>query len=207
MSDLSTKELHTAVAAGFARLAEILSEVDKKHKANIGTLSSLTTQEKTNLVAALNEVKASLDAFNQIDDTSAKTNKAYSSHKVDALIAQAITNLLNGADESSDTLKELADKIAAQIEAMQGVLSVSGAQNLEDEQKRHGRNNLGLGALATVDTQIDDGAAAADKAWSSQKTQTEITNAIDSLRAENIKTTTDFAAQINTIWEQLNRDS
>ncbi|MFT0547506.1 hypothetical protein ACMHYO_14385 [Allopusillimonas ginsengisoli] len=112
-----------------------------------GTLASLTTTDKTNLVNALNEVKASLSSAGAtINDTTASASTVYSSNKTQAVanaaaaaiisdgttgtgttwsstkltaqISAAIAAIVDGAPEAFDTLKELADYAVSDGSAM-----------------------------------------------------------------------------------------
>lgn len=90
----------------------------KAVRALIGLLASLTTTEKTNLVAAINEVNAkTAGAGAQIDDVTARTTTVYSSSKVVQAIEDARaalkTEILGGAGSTVDTLKEIADLLAS----------------------------------------------------------------------------------------------
>lgn len=68
----------------------------------IGTLSSLTTTEKSNLVGAINELKTNLGA--QINDTTASTTTTYSSTKVNTLLGAKL-------DSSSYTAADVLSKL------------------------------------------------------------------------------------------------
>ena len=112
---------------------------------NAADLSALTTTNKTNLVAALNELKALIPAASvSIDDASTASGTTWSSTKINAQINSAIAALINGAPGASDTLKELADQLAALVQADTGLLSFAGAQTLTAGQKTQGCTNLGV---------------------------------------------------------------
>ena len=135
---------------------------------NQGTLTNLTTTEKTNLVAAINELVTSIADVNtaiaqktQIDDTKTTTTNVWSASKTSNEISTAATNLKNdllgGAGTAYDTLKELADLIdnnKTAIEALQtiaaGHVKFDAAQTLTDTQKAQARTNIG--AAASVHT-------------------------------------------------------
>lgn len=90
----------------------------KLDRAVMGLLASLSTTDKTNLVAAINEVNAkTAGAGAQIDDVTARTTTVYSSSKTDSQIAAARaslkTEILGGAGPTVDTLKEIADLLVA----------------------------------------------------------------------------------------------
>lgn len=84
----------------------------------IGTLTSLTTTDKTNLVNAINELQFELDNLDVsgqvgalISDTTTVTDKTWSSFKIDAEIDAAVAALVDGAPALLDTLNELAAAI------------------------------------------------------------------------------------------------
>ena len=117
---------------------------------NAAGLSALTTTNKTNLVAALNELKTLIPAASaSIDDASTAAGTTWSSTKINSQINAAIAALVNGAPGASDTLKELADQLAALVQADTGLLSFAGAQTLTAEQKTQGCTNLGVGEPET----------------------------------------------------------
>ena len=73
----------------------------------------LTTTAKGNLVAALNELKADVDAAASsggasINDVSTSTASVWSSTRTSEAISEAVTALVNGAPGLLDTLEELA---------------------------------------------------------------------------------------------------
>ncbi len=132
----------TNIAAAFLRCVNAINAVAGR----VGTLSGLTTTDKTNLVAALNEVKASVAAAGvQINDAAASNTTTYSSTKINAQINNAITALISGAPGAQDTLAELAAQITSLAAADNGLLSVSGIQVLSPLQQATGGENLGFG--------------------------------------------------------------
>ena len=123
----------------------------------IGNLTTLTTTEKSNLVGAINEIAASISGFATINDTAASGTTTYSSTKIDSQIATAITALLNGADASNDTLKELADRITAAVAADAGAVSAIAVQSFTAPQKAQARTNIdayGSVELGNPDTDL-----------------------------------------------------
>jgi len=136
--------------------------------AKVGDLTTLTGTQKVSIVAALNEQIAALKALDttiqaqtEIDDTAASTTKTYSSSKVESLLTDAKKavkdDLLGGAGEAYDTLKELADLITANgtaIEALEalaaGHVQFDKSQTLTDAQKTQARDNIGAAAAADV---------------------------------------------------------
>lgn len=73
---------------------------------NAVDLSALTTTSKTNLVSAINEVKAT--AGPQIDDATTSTTKVWSSSKTNTAIGAAVAAVVDAAPAALDTLNELA---------------------------------------------------------------------------------------------------
>lgn len=142
-------------------LAEQTANTIKAVNAKVGNTASLTTTDKTTVVAALNELRANLLALptpsSIIDDAAASASKTYSSTKISSLITTAVANLINGAASDSDTLKELADKIVALAQTDNGLVSTALAQSFTDVQKAQARTNIGAASatdLATLTTNI-----------------------------------------------------
>ena len=139
------------------RLSDLTTRIATEVKAlrtlingNAAGLSALTTTNKTNLVAALNELKTLIPAASvSIDDASTAAGTTWSSTKINSQINAAIAALVNGAPGTSDTLKELADQLAALVQADTGLLSFAGAQTLTAGQKTQGCTNLGVGEPET----------------------------------------------------------
>lgn len=74
---------------------------------NAANLSALTTTDKTNLVAAINEVNAASGGA-AIDDVTPSLSSVYSSTKTDSQIAAATAALVASAPGALNTLDELA---------------------------------------------------------------------------------------------------
>lgn len=132
----------------------------KALKIAIGDLTSLTTTNKTNLVAAINELVALMGqpAGAQIDDLAGDgdTNVVWSADKVfDAIEAAKVTvkdELTDGASAALDTLKELATALddnpnfAADIAtALAKRVRVDDVQVFTTLEKKQGCENLGIG--------------------------------------------------------------
>jgi len=105
------------------RIIELVTTIKTETKAlrtfisgaNNGDIGGLTTTA-TNLVDAINEVKATADSgASVINDTTASGTSTYSSTKVDQLVAAGNTSLkdeiLGGVAPELDTLIELATKL------------------------------------------------------------------------------------------------
>ena len=115
--------------------------------AKMGDLTTLTTTEKTSLVKAINELKASIGVVNTGTDENA----------VNQLIDNKINSLVDNAPEALNTLKEIADKLQADettATALAGSVSkkvdFSSAQTLSTEQQKQAQENIGLGDLTTL---------------------------------------------------------
>lgn len=121
----------------------------------LGLLSSLTTSDKTNLVAAINEINAkTAGAGAQIDDVTARTTTVYSSSRTDARITEATaalkTEILGGAGPTVDTLKEIADilvssgsDVTALTAALGKRVRFDAAQTLTAGEKSQANANIG----------------------------------------------------------------
>lgn len=143
-----------------ASLAQTIGSDVKHICANIGDLSSLTTDEKKSLVSALNELKEklnSIDLTDVIDDTKTVTNLTWSSTQISKAIGAAVAALVNGAPETMDTLKELSDAIEANegvIDTLEtiasGHIKFDGTQNLTESEKAQARTNISAASSEDV---------------------------------------------------------
>jgi hypothetical protein len=134
----------TNIAAAFLRIANTIVTLNGR----IGTLSSLTSTNKTSLVAALNELKGIVSGLGSgvvIDDVGTATTTVWSSTKTQTQINAAITALISGAPGAQDTLAELAAQITALAAADNSLLSFGAAQTLTVPQQLQGCTNLGIG--------------------------------------------------------------
>lgn len=153
----------TTLSAQISALATQIGSDIKTLIAHDGDLSALTTQQKASLVLALNELKAGLTAVEgklgaQIDDSSSGTDKTWSASKINSAITAAVNALINGAPETLDTIKEVADAITANKDAISAIQAVAaghvkydGAQDLTAEQKTQARTNIGAAGTADVE--------------------------------------------------------
>lgn len=100
--------------------AEFLGQEDKKRQETIGDLNNLTTEQKTSLVVAINELKQSITALSSssagINDSATGDSSTLSAKKIIELLTQAKADvkneLLGGQVEASiDTIKELGDML------------------------------------------------------------------------------------------------
>ena len=142
--------LTQSINEGFAQITTLLKQVNTTLKGNQGDLTKLSTANKTSLVNALNELKSTIDNKTSINDSQNTTANTWSATKISNEIATAITNLINGADVSSDTLKELADKITALAQADNGLVSASQSQAFTEQQKAQARSNIDVYSKAEI---------------------------------------------------------
>lgn len=142
--------LTQSINDGFAQITTLLKQVNNTLKGNQGDLTNLSTADKTSLVNALNELKTTIDNKSSINDSQATTTNTWSATKISNEITTAITNLINGADVSSDTLKKLADKIASLAQADNGLVSANQAQAFTAAQKLQARSNIDVYSKAEI---------------------------------------------------------
>ena len=164
-------------------------------KKSIASIEGTITTIEAN-VKALQNATANLVT---IDDTKTATDKVFSSSKVAAEIVAAKKavkdDLLGGAGEAYDTLKELADLITANkntIDALKDVaaghVKYDAAQSLTDAQKKQARDNIGAGAAADVTSH-------GTRLTAVEKKATANTTAITNLKSAVGDTTVDLVAK------------
>ena len=142
--------LTQSINDGFAQITTLLKQVNNTLKGNQGDLTNLSTADKTSLVNALNELKTTIDNKSSINDSQATTTNTWSATKISNEITTAIANLINGADVSSDTLKELADKIATLAQSDNGLVSANQAQAFTEQQKAQACSNIDVYSKAEI---------------------------------------------------------
>ena len=150
MSTLATRITDLAT-----RLATECKSIRTLLNGNAADLSSLTTTQKTSLVAAINELKTAIDNSGSsitISDSTSSTTEVWSSSKVSSAIAQAKSDLVNGAGAALDTLSELAAALGNDASFASTVTTTLGyrlrfdtAQALTTGQKTQACANLGIG--------------------------------------------------------------
>lgn len=121
---------------------------------NAADLSALMTTAKGNLVAALNEVLGLVEAVDPgavIDDgATAGDDVTWSVEKIRDQLILLKDEILGGAGPAFDTLKELADQLADNDDALAAITAALGsrvrtdtaAQGLTTEQKANARANI-----------------------------------------------------------------
>jgi len=150
MSTLATRITDLAT-----RLATECKSIRTLLNGNAADLSSLTTTQKTSLVAAINELKTAIDNSGSsitISDSTSSTTEVWSSSKVSSAIAQAKSDLVNGAGAALDTLSELAAALGNDASFASTVTTALGyrlrfdaAQTLTTGQKTQACANIGIG--------------------------------------------------------------
>jgi capsid protein len=144
--------LQTQLNSFVLRVAEEFNTV----KGRTGTLTALTTTDKSSLVAAINELKAAIVMAVMIDDLQVSTTTTYSSNKVVTLLDALKADILGGADPAYDTLLELQQAlqndqsgIAALTSAIDKRVRFDAAQTLTVLEQQQARTNIG--AVAATD--------------------------------------------------------
>lgn len=143
-------------------LAQTIGVDVKNINSTIGVLTNLSTTQKSNLVAAINELKsdiAAIDLTALIDDTATAgdTNSTYSVDKILSLLSALKSDVLGGLPPSTlDTIKELADFLADNtvsgglIEQLGNRVRIDTAQSFTGPQQTQGRANIGAAAAADL---------------------------------------------------------
>ena len=144
--------LQTQLNSFVLRVAEEFNTV----KGRTGTLTALTTTDKSSLVAAINELKAAIVTAVMIDELQVSTTTTYSSNKVVTLLDALKADILGGADPAYDTLLELQQAlqndqsgIAALTSAIDKRVRFDAAQTLTVLEQQQARTNIG--AVAATD--------------------------------------------------------
>ena len=133
-------------------LAQAIAADIKRLTTSQGTLTALTTTDKTSLVNAINELKTATANATNINDASTSASATWSSNKINASIDNAVSALVNGSGTTLDTLKELANALgndanfAATIATQMGKrVRVDAAQTFTVTEQAQGCANLGIG--------------------------------------------------------------
>lgn len=116
---------------------------------NAPDLSALTTVQKSNLVAAINEVAAAVGGAGAvIDDDVTSSLSVWSSAKTDAGVKAAIAALVDSAPEALDTLRELADALGDDPNFAATVTAAIGGK--ADIVHTHGAADIVSGTIAAA---------------------------------------------------------
>lgn len=165
-----------SLASNVQSLATRIATEFKSVRTALGTLTSLTTSDKTSLVNAINEVKSAVGgAGAQINDAVTNTSTVWSGSKTNTSISNAVaavkTDILGGAGATVDTLKEIADLltstdadndsvIAGLTTAVGNRLRFDAAQTLTAAQKAQALSNIGTYSATDIGDPATDFVAA-----------------------------------------------
>lgn len=172
MAEIS-KSLESRVSEFAARTGQEIKKV-RGEIATSNTAAEALTQRVAANEGAITALQGEVAKKVEIDDAQASATKTYSSQKVDSQITaakQSVKNdLLGGAGEAYDTLKELADALVTNKDAItalqqiaKGHVQFDKAQALNDDQKKQARANIGALSAAVeksgvaLDTLTEEG--------------------------------------------------
>lgn len=148
--------LQTQIHSLVIRVADEFKTVYSK----IGNLSSLSTTDKSTLVAAINELKAAIAAVAVIDDLApGSTTTTFSASKIVTLLDALRAQILGGADAAYDTLLEIQELLTSGSTGLDALLAAvnnrvrfDAAQALTSEEQAQVRANIG----AIASTEVGD---------------------------------------------------
>ena len=151
--------LATRIESLVIRVAQEFNDVRTK----AGNLASLTTTDKSSLVAAINELKAAVVSSTAIDDAQASAATTYSSTKIVSLLDALKSEILGGADAAYDTLVEIQQLLTSGTTSLDALLAAvnnrvrfDAAQTLTVEAQAQARSNIGAASAAAIgDTDTD----------------------------------------------------
>ncbi|EMN5285251.1 MULTISPECIES: hypothetical protein [Gammaproteobacteria] len=151
--------LATRIESLVIRVAQEFNDV----RAKTGDLANLTTTDKSNLVAAINELKAAVVSSSEIDDANIAISSTYSSSKIVTLLDALKSEILGGADAAYDTLLEIQQLLQngttgldALLAAVNNRVRFDAAQTLSAPEQAQARSNIGAVAVSDVgDTDTD----------------------------------------------------
>ena len=145
--------LATRIESLVIRVAQEFNDV----RAKAGNLANLTTTDKSNLVAAINELKAAVVSSAVIDDAHVATTTTYSSNKIVSLLDALKTEILGGADAAYDTLVEIQQLLQngttgldALLAAVNNRVRFDAAQTISAPEQAQARSNIGAVAATDV---------------------------------------------------------
>jgi capsid protein len=145
--------LATRIESLVIRVAQEFNDV----RATAGNLASLSTTDKSSLVAAINELKAAVVSSAVIDDTQVATTSTYSSSKIVTLLDALKADILGGADTAYDTLVEIQQLLQNGTTGLDALLAAvnlrvrfDAAQTLTPSEQDQARTNIGAVAAADV---------------------------------------------------------
>lgn len=135
------------------RVAQEFNDV----RATAGNLASLTTTDKSSLVAAINELRTAVSAATTIDDERMGASTTYSSSKIVSLLDGLKADILGGADAAYDTLVEIQQLLQNGTTGLDALLAAVNrrvrfdtAQALTPAEQLQARTNIGAAASADL---------------------------------------------------------
>lgn len=151
--------LATRIESLVIRVAQEFNDV----RAKTGNLANLTTTDKSNLVAAINQLKAAVVSSSEIDNANIAISSTYSSSKIVTLLDALKSEILGGADAAYDTLLEIQQLLQngttgldALLAAVNNRVRFDAAQTLSAPEQAQARSNIGAVAASDVgDTDTD----------------------------------------------------
>ena len=145
--------LATRIESMVIRVAQEFNDV----RAKAGNLANLTTTDKSNLVAAINELQAAVVSSAVIDDAQIAATTTYSSTKIVSLLDALKADILGGADAAYDTLVEIQQLLQngtsgldALLAAVNNRVRFDDVQSLTVAEQLQARSNIGAVAASDV---------------------------------------------------------
>lgn len=152
------------------QLQSLITRLGTEFKAvrnSVGPLVNLTTDNKSSIVLAINELDAAIASFSGINDAAVSTGTSYSSQKTVDLLVALKAEILGGAGAAFDTLQELKALIDAEGGELDALVTAVGnrvrfdaAQTLDTTQKAQALANIGAISAADVGDVTTDFVAA-----------------------------------------------
>ena len=137
--------LQTRIESLVIRIAQEFNTLNGK----TGTLASLTTTDKSSLVAAINELQSAVVSGTGIDDANVALTTTYSSTKIVTLLDTLNAEILGGADAAYDTLIEIQQLLQdgtsgldALLAAINNRVRFDAAQTLTVIEQQQARENI-----------------------------------------------------------------
>lgn len=153
--------VYTTLEDFAAAVGQEVGAIKEKLDGKAADLSALTTTDKSNLVAAINELRGQLLSSTSIDDASQGSATTWSSDKIVAFIDSQLSDLLAGAPDALDTLGELAAAInnnpnfATDIANLANSVRYDVEQTLDATQKEQARANIGAASTDDLGPDAD----------------------------------------------------
>lgn len=149
-------DIQTALDNITIRIAQEFNSIRTLINGNLPSLINLTTANKTNLVAAINEINSIITNASSIDDATIALSTTWSSSKIIDYVNTKISDLLGGVNSAYDTLLELQIAINANSTSIANITSsllvyprFDAPQTLTLVEKNQICNNIGVGNTDT----------------------------------------------------------